>query len=94
MILAAISFIPPLIFSLFYPQGFSFILSFAGIFVSLLLGIIPALMVWRGKYVLGEQRVLPFISSRWVICITIAFFLFVIGVECFNQWEFFTKLRT
>jgi tyrosine-specific transport protein len=47
-----LTFLPPLIFALLYPRGFIIALGYAGIFVSILLGIIPALMIISGRYVL------------------------------------------
>jgi len=43
--------IPPLAFALFFPHGFIIALSYAGVFVAILFGILPVLMVWRGRYV-------------------------------------------
>ncbi len=45
-----LTFIPPLIFAFAYPDGFIVALGYAGIFVAILLGILPVLMVWRGRY--------------------------------------------
>ncbi len=45
-----LTFIPPLVFVFFYPGGFILALSYAGIFVAILLGILPALMTWSGRY--------------------------------------------
>lgn len=45
-----ITFLPPLIFAFFYPDGFILALSYAGIFVAILLGILPVLMIWSGRY--------------------------------------------
>lgn len=89
LLLAIITFAPPLIFVLFFPRGFNFALSFAGLFVALLLGILPALMVWQGRYRLKlEQPLTPFLGKPAII-LTILFFITVIGIECFNQWERF-----
>lgn len=49
-LLLALTFLPPIALVLFYPKGFGRILSFAGIFVAVLFGIIPPLMAWRGRY--------------------------------------------
>ncbi len=43
-------FAPPLLFSLFYPGGFILALGYAGVFVAILYGLLPAFMVWRGRY--------------------------------------------
>lgn len=45
MLLAAITFIPPLFYAWFYPSGFLLALGYAGVFVAILHGILPAAMV-------------------------------------------------
>ena len=42
-----LTFIPPLIFAIFYPKGFIFALGYAGAFVAILEIILPALMVMK-----------------------------------------------
>ncbi|HLF66241.1 MAG TPA: aromatic amino acid transport family protein, partial [Gammaproteobacteria bacterium] len=37
-------------FALFFPKGFLMALGYAGTFVAILYGILPALMVWRARY--------------------------------------------
>tara|TARA_R110000868_G_scaffold380784_2_gene646992 strand:+ start:5255 stop:6469 length:1215 start_codon:yes stop_codon:yes gene_type:complete len=51
LLLSSITFIPPLVFAFTYPQGFMMALGYAGIFVALLHGVLPALMIWSGRYV-------------------------------------------
>lgn len=47
----ALTFLPPLAFTLIYPRAFLSALEFAGAFgVVFLLGFMPALMVWVGRY--------------------------------------------
>lgn len=90
LLLSAITFIPPLIFVLYFPRGFNFALSFAGLFVALLLGVLPSVMVWQGRYRLSlEKPLVPFLGKSAII-LTILFFLSVIAIECFNQWERFS----
>ena len=45
--LSIMTFIPPLLIVLLYSQGFDKILSFGGIFVAILLGILPIAMYWQ-----------------------------------------------
>lgn len=45
-----LTFVPPLLFAFFYPDGFILALGYAGIFVAILLGILPALMAWSGRH--------------------------------------------
>jgi tyrosine-specific transport protein len=42
-----ITFFPPLVFVLTYTRGFLLALQYAGLFVAILLGILPALMAWK-----------------------------------------------
>lgn len=44
-----LTFIPPLIFVLFYARGFMLALQYAGLFVAILLGLMPPLMAWKLK---------------------------------------------
>lgn len=62
LILCLIIFVPALIVGLIYPQIFLKALELAGgIGVAGLLGFMPILMVWRGRYVLKKEgeRILP-----------------------------------
>ena len=52
---ALLTFVPPFIFACWYPQGFLYALGYAGVFVAVLHGILPALMVWRGRYSQKQQ---------------------------------------
>jgi len=49
--LLVLMFTPPLLFALFFPGGFVLALGYAGVFVAVLYGLLPALMVWRGRYI-------------------------------------------
>jgi tyrosine-specific transport protein len=50
LLAALITFVPPLLFAAFYPDGFILALGYAGVIVALIHGVLPALMVWRGRY--------------------------------------------
>lgn len=45
-----LTFIPPLLFALFYPKGFILALRYAGIFVVVLLMLLPSIMAWSERY--------------------------------------------
>ncbi|MCB1827655.1 MAG: tryptophan/tyrosine permease, partial [Coxiellaceae bacterium] len=47
----AVTFLPPLAVVLVYPNAFIMGLRYAGVFCVLLLLLIPAVMVWSGRYV-------------------------------------------
>ena len=44
-----ITFLPPLAFSLFYPQGFVIALGYAGVALAVLALLLPALLVWQSR---------------------------------------------
>jgi len=74
----AITFIPPLLFALFYPKGFIFALGFAAIALSILSLLLPALLVRQtrkqhagGYRVLGGQLGLLVVSVLGVVIIVI-----------------------
>lgn len=57
-IILACTYLPPVLIALFYPSGFSKILSFAGLLVAFLFGIIPVLLVWSKRYAIkGEVNI-------------------------------------
>jgi len=51
IILLLIMFVIPLLFALYFPTGFLIAIGYAGVFVAILYGILPALMVWHGRYI-------------------------------------------
>ena len=59
-LLLLLTFIPPLLFTLFYPRAFLAALEYAGAFgVILLLGVLPILMVWKGRAVHRREALSP-----------------------------------
>lgn len=50
LIIFALTFLPSLLIVLFYPSIFVKALSYAGIFAAILIVLLPALMVWSGRY--------------------------------------------
>ncbi len=82
-LLSILVFIPPLLFVTHYPQGFMFVLSFGGIFVAILLGILPAMMALRSRDMHpGGYQVFGGKTLSWL---SIIFFTIVIAIELFNQ---------
>lgn len=78
--LCLIVFIPPLIFASFHPHIFLIALDYAGGYgCAILLGLMPVLMVWRGRYYLGlkSEQILP--GGRLVLSILLLLFV-VIGL--------------
>lgn len=84
--LSLLVFIPPLVLAMLYPRTFLIALDFAGGFgAALLLGLLPIIMVWSGRYrlKLPESQMLP--GGKFALLIMIAFVLFEIGFELFHQ---------
>ena len=73
-----LTFLPPLIFVLVYQRGFILALQFAGIFVAILLCILPALMAWK----LPAYQT---IFRRSLLSIVILISLFVIGLDILEE---------
>lgn len=59
---AGLTFVPPLIFAMYYPQGFILALGYAAIFVTILEVILPALMAYRLRYT--KNTISPSLSYR------------------------------
>jgi aromatic amino acid transport protein len=53
---AGLTFIPPLMFALYFPQGFILALDYASIFMVILTIILPALMVYKLRYTQGMRK--------------------------------------
>ncbi len=92
LLLSLCTFLPPLCFIIFFPYGFTFALSFAGIFVAILLGILPTLMAWQGRYHLKENKPLQVVGGKPMMIITICFFMLIAIIECINQYEALLKV--
>lgn len=79
--LTVITCVPCLLFVVLFPAGFLFALSFAGIFVALLLGIYPALMAWQARYhgrTLSDYTVW---GGKPLLLLVLMFFACVMGIE-------------
>lgn len=71
--LLVLTFLPPLAFVLFYPRAFIMALDFAGLFVALLLGIWPVLMVFRKRQMKLESPYRLFGGGGLLIATTIVY---------------------
>ncbi|MCH9611019.1 MAG: Tyrosine-specific transport protein [Chlamydiales bacterium] len=81
-----LTFTPPLLFTLFFPRGFLFALKYAGIFVVILLALLPAWMAYYERY--GPETERSFIPSdfkvpggKWAVVGTIVLSLVILVVE-------------
>lgn len=78
------TFLPPIIAVLFYPAGFDSILKFGGIFVAILLGLLPCLMVWSGRYKRQKSGNFKVPGGKTLIIFTSVFFIYTILQEIYN----------
>ena len=77
LLLALLIFIPPLIFSMVNPRLFLDALHYAGgLGCALLLGLLPILMVWRGRYTLKLKSVYSLFGGRITLSLLIFFVIF------------------
>ncbi len=61
-----LTFVPPLIFSVFYPQGFLEVLKYAPFFAATLLIILPAIMVYRLRAV-SDAHAPQVFGGKWLL---------------------------
>lgn len=77
-------FIPPLFIGYTYPHIFLIALDYAGGFgCAILLGLLPILMVWSGRYRLGLQSIYSPKGGKFFLVILLLFVLFELGCEIF-----------
>lgn len=81
VLLVVLTLLPPLAYAVYYPQGFILALSYAGIFVALLNGIIPVLMTWarRRQAVNDPGIVMPYRTPGSYLTYTVVV-VFSLGV--------------
>lgn len=80
--LCLLALVPPLIFAIIYPQLFFKALNFAGgICAVILFGILPALMVWVGRYRLEESGAYKMSGGKPLLVFVFAFSLLILFVQ-------------
>lgn len=80
--LCLVIFIPPMIIALTHPHIFLSALDFAGGFgCAFLLGLLPIMMVWSGRYRLGLKGAYQFPGGKVILVLLLLFVLFEIGFE-------------
>ncbi|MCR9191947.1 MAG: tyrosine transporter [Gammaproteobacteria bacterium] len=82
--LLLLTYIPPMLFLLIIPTGFNQILSWAGVLVAFLMGVLPMMMILKGRYIikLKGYRV-P--GGIWVVSLVLLFFFSVMLAELLNK---------
>ena len=84
LILALLTFLPPLLFALFFPS-FMMALRYAGFFAAILLVIYPAAMVWWGRYRLNINSNYRVMGGKGFVILTFVFGMSVILLEILNH---------
>lgn len=74
---ALLTFLPGLIFALCYPHGFLLALGYAGVFVAILHGILPAAMAWSARY---RLRWIPKTALCGKLCLVVVVLLSLVVV--------------
>ena len=89
ILLAFLTFLPPLLISLIDPRAFLSALEYAGAFgVVALLGLMPALMVWSGRYVkqLAPTDAFRMPGGKSALAVVAAISLAIIGWEVLQKF--------
>jgi tyrosine-specific transport protein len=85
-ILYLLTFLPPLVFTLTDPRAFLHALEYAGAFgVVILLGLLPVLMVWSGRYFQNRDSTFKVPGGKIALLIALFISLAVIGLEIANK---------
>lgn len=86
LVLFALTFIPPLIFTMSDPRAFLTALEYAGAFgVVILLGLLPALMTWANRYKFHRTSPYKVQGGKAALVLVILFSLLVMSLEFANQ---------
>jgi tyrosine-specific transport protein len=73
-----LTFLPPVILVVWFEQGFIALLEYAGALVSIILGIIPILIVWKLRATRKERLEYRALGNKMALSLGIAFFAFVV----------------
>ncbi|MFO1258033.1 MAG: aromatic amino acid transport family protein [Gammaproteobacteria bacterium] len=79
--LILLTFAPPFLIVKYLPGGFTYTLKFAGIFVAILLGILPAWMVWQGRYHKALKSDFEVPGGKLTLLLTTLFFTLVVSLQ-------------
>jgi len=80
--LCLLVFIPPTLFAFTHPHVFLIALDYAGGFgCALLLGLMPVLMVWSGRYKMGLKGEYTVAGGRWLLTALVIFVLIELACQ-------------
>lgn len=93
LFLYLLTFGPPLLITLYDPRAFLTALEYAGAFgVVVLLGLLPALMVWRGRYTKKYVSRFTTPGGKVALIIVILLSLSVVGLEIANKTQYMQEI--
>jgi len=80
--LALLTFLPPVLYTVFYPEGFLLALGYGSIFAALLLIIYPALMAWRGRtrYAQNSYFKTKKATSVFILLLIVGFLVIILEI--------------
>ena len=81
VVVVVLTFVPPLIFAWAYPDGFITAISYAGLFVAILLGMLPIAMVFVDRYIRRRRHEYRVAGGPIWLVISFAFFALAIVIE-------------
>lgn len=81
LLIIMLTFLPPLVFIFIGSRVFYVALEYAGIFVSILLGILPICMVWVGRYKQRRSQEFRTPGGRILLVCAFVFFALVVILE-------------
>lgn len=90
--LILMTLIPPLLFAILFPSGFVLALSYAGVFVAILYGILPPLMVWKARYKEKLQVEFRFPGGKPLLVVLMVGALLVIFFQIASTLHFLPEL--
>ncbi|CAB3976230.1 aromatic amino acid transport family protein [Candidatus Azoamicus ciliaticola] len=76
--------IPPILAIIYLKLGFIALLKLSGILVSFLLGIIPTITVWYGRYILKIKGKITIPGGKFLLTMNCSFFLYAIINDIFK----------
>lgn len=85
LLVVFLTFAPPLLFVFFYPRGFILALMWAGIIVAFLHGILPALMVFKGRRQIKEQVLYRVNCGNFALICVIVLSIAIIALEVLEK---------
>ena len=88
LFLSTLTFVPPMVFSIFYPDVFASALGVAGGYGEAFLnGLLPISLLWVGKYMWELETDLKWLENRYMLTLLALYAFFVIGLETFHLFS-------